>query len=802
MTEPAPAETPVHVAFDPAPRQRGACVDTPLVLTLDRPPRLGAAGALSIRRTDGTLADRVDLADPASYRKAVGGAESDAGVPHRFHYYPALVDGDRVAIHLHEQLEYDQTYEVTIDPGFLVGHPGLDSAAGWRFSTRTSPPPDQPAALTVAADGTGDFRTVQGAIDAVPRNNPRPVVITVEPGAYAEIVYVRPDKPFITVRGRDRERTVLHYPNNNILNGESAAGYCVARRLDVPDRHNCWRAAFGVDADDFTLSTLTIRNTTPKGGSQAEAFRGNGERIHLDRVTAKSFQDTLRLQGTGFVQDSLIEGDVDVVWGVGTVFLERCELRSLGPGYGNQARNDADHAGHVFVDSVLTRADGVPDGSVYLARTATEVFPHSQAVFLNTRMDAHIAAEGWQVTPEDGDAAAVRFWEYASTDLAGDPLPAGQRARCSRQLTAEEAARWSDPAFVLDGWEPPRKPDAVPVSDTDVEALITVDTWQDVRHRRDRLIDYVWKGEGLPAELPAVDRDVRAPQIDGLRAGRFDRVTTRLGYGVVSISYLAWPGTRPNGHLAIYYTGHGDPHAPPYDRPLLTTVQALLDRGYPVGVVDLPFLGWNEPYIRDLADPSHLRRSPDHAVHETFAAYESPGFSALTFFLDPLAALLNHADAAYGPASVSLIGLSGGGWAATLYAAVDERVTQSFPVAGSWPFYLRPNPGGKPQFGDWEQRRDSLPGFYGIAGYLDLYVLGGAGHGRRQRQILNRHDPACFPGVPQHDYSDAVRRRVSRLGDGRWDLLQDTTHREHTLSPYALSVILADLEEREHAPDT
>jgi hypothetical protein len=95
--------------------------------------------------------------------------------------------------------------------------------------------------------------------------------------------------------------------------------------------------------------------------------------------------------------------------------------------------------------------------------------------------------------------------------------------------------------------------------------------------------------------------------------------------------------------------------------------------------------------------------------------------------------------------------------------------------------------------GDWEQRKHTLPDFYGIAGYLDMYVMAATGPRRRQLQILNRFDPCCFSGVGHRGYAPAVSHRAKVIGNGCWDLLEDATHDQHTISPYALSVILHDL---------
>ena len=432
-------------SFAPERGSEGICADTPLYITFNQPPLVSNSGAISVHQWDGTIVDTIDLADPSSYKKYIGGAQA-GGVPYPFNYHPIIVTENTAAIYLHQQLDYGQTYYVTVDPGVFVDADGdvfhgIQRPWRWRFTTKPSPPPMGTADLMVAADGSGDFCTVQGAIDFVPQNNVQPVTITVGAGVYNEIVYVRSNKPFITVRGADRDGTIIQYPNNSNFNGMVSGNF---------------RAMFGEDAPDFTLENISLHNTTPFGGSQAEAFRGNNQRILLNRVNLSSFQDTLLLQGKGFVTNSYIEGDVDFMWSnSGTVFLQYNELKGLHAGYYTQIRNDQSHFGYVYVNNTLTRSPDLADNTMYLGRIDPNVFPYSQVVYINTAMDSHIRPVGWLLNNANcTQATNVQFWEYRSTDLQGNPIDVSQRIPCSRQLTDEQAVQWSDPGFVLSGWVP------------------------------------------------------------------------------------------------------------------------------------------------------------------------------------------------------------------------------------------------------------------------------------------------------------------------------------------------------------
>ena len=429
--------------FSPRPGARHVCADAVLTITFDQPPVLGTSGLITVvRASDGAVVDTIDLS-AAKQTRTVGLN------PTPYNYHPVIVTGSVASIYLHHQLAYGETYSVLVDAGAFATAdgqplPGVTDPSTWRFTIKPAAPSLAHGRLTVAADGSGDFQTVQGAIDLVPSANTQPIRITVRKGTYTEINYLGSAQPFVTVRGEDRERTVIQYANNNNFNAGNN------------------RAMFGCDASDFTLTNITLHNITPEGGSQAEALRGNGQRIVLDHVTLKSRQDTLMLQGIAYVTHSYIEGDVDFMWGRGTVFFNECELRALSrtitsaADYHTQIRNVQTVNGNVYHRCRLTpdpAGAANPNYRAYLARIDPNVFPFSQLVYIDCAMGPHVLPVGWLLNNAT-TAPSVQFWEAGSTDLQGQPLDVSGRAPFSRQLTAPEVALWSNPEFVL-GWAPP-----------------------------------------------------------------------------------------------------------------------------------------------------------------------------------------------------------------------------------------------------------------------------------------------------------------------------------------------------------
>jgi pectin methylesterase-like acyl-CoA thioesterase len=412
-----------------------ACLDTPLRLTFDKPPVLGSSGKIEVcRASDGKAIESIDLAT-AEYSDRFGAG----GFVLR--YELIWIDGNTVQVRLHAQaLAANESYLVRISPSAFKDAEGHDFAGvmnGWRFRTKAALP-HNPDRIVVAADGSGDCCTVQRAVDQIEPNRTRPAVIFIRKGVYHELVRVGREQRNVQLIGEDRKATVITYANNAKFN----PGWIQ-------------RSVLGVEGDDFLLENLTVQNTTPYRGSQAEAVYVNADRCVLRNADFSSLQDTLCLSGRVYGADCYVEGDVDYVWGSGTACFERCEFRSMHDGYLVQARNTAERAGYVFLDCKLTAVPGV--AKCWLARIDPAVFPASHVAFIRCAMGAHILPAGWLLNGPPG--GAVRFEEFVSTDLDGKPLDVTLRNPIARQLSAKDATTLSAAGILggSDGWNPARR---------------------------------------------------------------------------------------------------------------------------------------------------------------------------------------------------------------------------------------------------------------------------------------------------------------------------------------------------------
>jgi hypothetical protein len=319
--------------------------------------------------------------------------------------------------------------------------------------------------------------------------------------------------------------------------------------------------------------------------------------------------------------------------------------------------------------------------------------------------------------------------------------------------------------------------------DTNLTDVIHVRDVKDIDDRRERLIRTVWKGAFPSDKMPtSVDIDYYDGRYYELinnfsdNLGRIDRINVSMEYGVDSIAYHFHP-LHGNNKLVIYQRGHEGDFIFGAD-----TIKFFLDRNYSVIAFCMPLDGMNSrPVVRTESFGDVRLKN-----HDSLPMLESDSFTPMKYFLEPLAVTLNYVGKNFNYDSVSMIGLSGGGWTTTVYSAIDPRISRSYPVAGSLPNHMRE------EWGDWEQ--GYLP-ILRIADYLDMYVMGSYGKGRKQMQILNSKDACCFKGetYEKQPYEADINRRLSSLGSGEFRVRIEN-YSGHAITDSALQAVYLDME--------
>ena len=475
-----------QIAYTTSPQNKATNInpDTHLVLTFSSPPKIGTSGLIRIYdATDKKLVDTLDMKIPASPNPSgrapkSGGATKAPGPADRndkkvyqtnhiggfdFHFFPIIVRGNVATISLHNgKLKYGRTYIVKMDPEVLHStggtFAGFRTDTEWTFTTKPAAPPPNATRLVVAADGSGDFNTLQGALDSLPASPAKRVTIFIKNGDYEEIVFMY-NKNNVIIRGESRDKVKVGYKNNSAFNQDKGG----------PSR----RPAFSiVKCRAIQLSRFTINNYFI---GQAEALLVNGQEIIIDHMTLSGSGDAFQTapKTTIYFADSKLTGHGDTVLGYGAVFFLRSEIHSIGPF--TWTRTAQGNHGNIFVNSTLVAIDeplpwtvtasgsGQKSNAVLarLPRNKGKItnFPNAEMILINTRTSG-IPPVGWgPIEDRPGfDSTNVHFWEHNTMDMAGRPIDMSKRHRVSKQLRAgpdaKVIAEYSRPEFVLGGWKP------------------------------------------------------------------------------------------------------------------------------------------------------------------------------------------------------------------------------------------------------------------------------------------------------------------------------------------------------------
>lgn len=279
--------------------------------------------------------------------------------------------------------------------------------------------------MVVAKDGSGDFITIQEAINAAKGFPDKRVTIKVKNGIYHEKVEVYEWNTNTSIIGENSEHTIITYDD-------------YFDKIDLGRNSTFHTPTFSVQGNDFYIANVTIENTAGEVG-QAVALSVNATRVKIENCIIKGNQDTLYTTGEGFKQyfkDCYIEGTTDFIFGQATALFENCEIRSKSNSYITAASTPKGELfGYVFKNCRLT-AD----------KNTTEVFLgrpwriYAKTVFIESELGNHILPVGWD-NWSNKEAEHLSF--YAEYNNSGPGFLPKQRASWAHQLTNKEVKEYT-----------------------------------------------------------------------------------------------------------------------------------------------------------------------------------------------------------------------------------------------------------------------------------------------------------------------------------------------------------------------
>lgn len=292
--------------------------------------------------------------------------------------------------------------------------------------------------ITVAQDGSGKYKTVQEALNAVPKNNKKPVTIFIKNGTYYEKLLLDSTKNFVTLVGEDKFNTILTY--NDHTGKLSPSG-------DTINTRTSW--SFKIMADNFTAGNITFQNDAGFAAGQAVAVESNGDKAVFTDCRFLGFQDVLFTnseKSRQYYKNCYIEGTTDFIFGSATVWFRRCHIHSKKNSHVTAASTPKEKTfGYVFSECILTG-----DTSLHNATLGRPWRPYASVVYLYCYIGPHIKPEGWSNWNNTDNYKYARYAEYKNYGPSAEPA---RRLPWTKQLTDQEA-RMITVKNIFGGWKP------------------------------------------------------------------------------------------------------------------------------------------------------------------------------------------------------------------------------------------------------------------------------------------------------------------------------------------------------------
>lgn len=292
--------------------------------------------------------------------------------------------------------------------------------------------------FVVAHDGSGNFTSIQKAIDACKAFPDTRLSIFVKNGTYKEKLLVPSCNSFLSIVGENVEKTIITYDDyfDKIKRGRNSTFYTYT---------------ILVEANDFRLENMTVENTAGTVG-QAVALHVEGDRCVFSNCRFLGNQDTVYAAGRFsrmLFTNCYIEGTTDFIFGEATALFEKCTIHCKGDSYITAASTpEGKPFGFVFLNCKLTAATGVK--KVYLGRPWRI---YARVAFLNCEMGGFICPEGWHNWSKQESGKTTVFAEYNNSGFGADTR---KRVAWSQKLDKKGAAKYNkEDIFAPFGWEIP-----------------------------------------------------------------------------------------------------------------------------------------------------------------------------------------------------------------------------------------------------------------------------------------------------------------------------------------------------------
>ena len=303
------------------------------------------------------------------------------------------------------------------------------------FTLQAAVKPD----FIVAPDGSGNFKTVQEAINAVPDFRKQATVIFIKKGVYKEKLVLPASKQMVHFIGESRDETILTYDD-----------YAQKKNIFGEEKGTSGSSSFYIYGNEFSAENLTFENSSGPVG-QAVAVWAGGDKLVFSNCRFLGFQDTLYTYGGNnrqFYKNCYIEGTVDFIFGSSTAWFEQCIIFAKKGGGYLTAASTADTIKYGYVFNRCTIKGDAPANSFYLGRPWR---PYAKTAFLSCELPVQIKPEGWNNWGKESNEKTTIYAEYGSTGPGGNIQ---KRVQWAKQLDKDGVKDYTF-ANVFRGWIPP-----------------------------------------------------------------------------------------------------------------------------------------------------------------------------------------------------------------------------------------------------------------------------------------------------------------------------------------------------------